>query len=128
MAGLQKILLVEDNNELRELYQIFLIDNGYTVYVAVDGEDGLEKARALQPEFIFLDVMMPKHNGFEVLKILRHDPSYNCTKARIVMLTNLGSVTKVSEEVRRDMDGYVVKAEIQLVDLLDVIHSFDPQT
>jgi len=125
VAGLRKILLVEDNLELRNLYEIFLKQHGYDVALAADGDEGLEVARAYKPELVFLDVMMPKKNGFEVLKLLRHNPEYNCTKARIIILTNLGDSSKVSHDVREDMDGYMIKAEIELQSLLDVIKSFD---
>lgn len=125
MAGLQKILLVEDNQDLRQLYELFLKTHGYDVTVASDGEEGLEKAKECLPDLIFLDVMMPKKDGFEVLKILRHDPSYNNLKTRIVILTNLGDAGKVSPEVQKDMDGYVVKAEIRISDLLDIIKSLE---
>ena len=125
MAGLRKILLVEDNLELRNLYEIFLGQHGYDIALAADGDEGLDVARDYKPDLIFLDVMMPKKNGFEVLKILRHDAGYNCTKARIVILTNLGDSTKVSREVREDMDGYMIKAEIELQSLLDIIKSFE---
>jgi len=125
VAGLRKILLVEDNLELRNLYEIFLKQHGYDVATAADGEQGLEAAKQYKPDLIFLDVMMPKKNGFEVLKILRHDPSYGCTKTKIVILTNLGDSGKVSADVRRDMDGYVIKAEIELGSLLEIIKSFE---
>ena len=124
MAGLQKILLVEDNPELRKMYETFLKLNGFSVSTAVDGEDGITVAREVEPDLIFLDIMMPKKDGFEVLKILRHDPAYNCTRSKIVMLTNLGD-SKVTAEQRKDMDGYVIKAEIVLKDLLEVIKSLD---
>jgi DNA-binding response OmpR family regulator len=124
VAGLRKILLVEDNPELRNMYQTFLELNGFTVGTAIDGEDGLDKAREFKPDLIFLDIMMPKKDGFEVLKILRHDPAYNCTKSKIVMLTNLGD-SKVTPQMRQDMDGYVIKAEIVLSDLVEVIKSLD---
>jgi len=125
VAGLRKILLIEDNLELRNLYEIFLKQHGYDVAVAADGDAGLEVAKHIHPELIFLDVMMPKKNGFEVLKLLRHNPEYGCTKAKIVVLTNLGDSSRVSPEVRRDMDGYVIKAEIELGNLIDIIKSFD---
>lgn len=125
MAGLRKILLVEDNLELRNLYEIFLKQHGYDVALAADGDEGLKVAKQYKPELIFLDVMMPKKNGFEVLKILRHQSEYGCTKARIVILTNLGDSSKVSPDVRQDMDGYVIKAEIELRNLIDIIKSFE---
>ena len=123
MAGLQKILLVEDNVELRNLYELFLSEHGFTIATAVDGEDGLRVAKEFKPDLIFLDVMMPKMDGFQALKHLRHDEEYNCTKTKIVLLTNLGDAGKVSSSVKADMDGYVVKAEIELTDLLDIIKS-----
>lgn len=125
MAGLRKILLVEDNLELRNLYEIFLKQHGFEVAIASDGDEGLVKAKEYKPDLIFLDVMMPKKNGFEVLKILRHDPEYGCTKTKIVILTNLGDSSKVSPDVRADMDGYVIKAEIELKSLLEIIKSFE---
>lgn len=123
MAGLQKILLVEDNPELRNLYELFLTEHGYKIGTAIDGEDGLEKAKTFKPDLIFLDVMMPKLDGFQVLKKLRHEAEYGCTNVKIVLLTNLGDASKVTPSVRHDMDGYVVKAEIELNDLLDIIAS-----
>lgn len=125
MAGLHKILIVEDNLELCELYKSFLTIKGYEVATAADGADGLKVAKSFKPDLIFLDIMMPKKDGFEVLKILRHDPSYGCTRAKIVMLTNLGDTSKLVPEIRQDMDGYVIKAEIVLDDLTDIIKSLE---
>ena len=125
MAGLQKILLVEDNAQLVEIYVLFLKQNGFQVATAADGDEALVVAKAYKPDLIFLDVMMPKKDGFEVLKILRSNPEYNCSTAKIVMLTNLGDASKVSPQVHKDMDGYVIKAEIVLSDLLDIIKSLE---
>lgn len=123
MAGLQKILLVEDNLQLREIYEIFLKQNGFDLATAADGDEALKVAQEYCPDIVFLDIMMPKKDGFEVLKLLRHRPEFNCMKSKIVMLTNLGDASKVSPQVRKDMDGYVIKAEIVLTDLLDIIKS-----
>ncbi len=125
MAGLQKILLVEDNVELRTIYEQFLGHRGYDIASAVDGEDALKKAKALHPDLIFLDIMMPNLDGMRVLKLLRHDEAYGCTKAKIVLLTNLGDSSRVDAGVKKDMDGYVIKADISLNDLIDIIKSFE---
>lgn len=125
MAGLHKILLAEDNLQLRNMYQTFLTLKGYKVSVVRDGEEALTAAKKLKPDLIFLDIMMPKKDGFEVLKLLRHDSTYGCTRTKIVLLTNLGDGTQLSPETRQDMDGYVIKAEIALNDLLDIISSLE---
>ncbi|HSW78154.1 MAG TPA: response regulator [Candidatus Chromulinivoraceae bacterium] len=125
MAGLQKILLVEDNIELRSIYEQYLKRRGYTVTVAVDGEDALRLGKEFRPELVFLDIMMPKIDGLKVLKMLRHDEEYGCTRAKIVLLTNLGDASRVDPKVQKDMDGYVIKAEINLSDLIDIIKSFE---
>lgn len=123
MGGLQKILLVEDNSTLADIFKYFLEDHGFDIKTAADGEEGLEKAKRFQPELVFLDVMLPKMSGFDVLKKLRGDPQYNCTKSKIVLLTNLGDATKMVSGVEKEIDGYVVKADIELKDLLEIIKS-----
>jgi adenylate cyclase len=125
VVGLQKILLVEDNLELRGIYEQYLRRRGYDIISASDGEEGLRLAKEIKPGLIFLDIMMPKLDGLKVLKLLRHDESYGCTKAKIVLLTNLGDANRVDPKVQKDMDGYVIKAEINLPDLIDIIKSFE---
>lgn len=125
MVGSQKILLVEDNVELRTIYEQYLTRRGYEIVVAVDGEEGLTMAEQHQPWLIFLDIMLPKLDGLKVLKMLRHDENYRCTRSKIVLLTNLGDASRVDPKVQKDMDGYVIKAEIDLPDLIDIIKSFD---
>lgn len=125
MVGSQKILLVEDNLELRTIYEHYLRRRGYDITSATDGEEALQMAKELHPGLIFLDIMMPKIDGLKVLKLLRHDEIYGCTKAKIVLLTNLGDASRVDPKVQKDMDGYVIKAEIELSDLIDIIKSFE---
>lgn len=125
MVGSQKILLVEDNLELRGIYEQYLKRRGYDIVSAGDGDEGLKKAKELHPGLIFLDIMMPKLDGLKVLKLLRHDETYGCTRSKIVLLTNLGDASRVDPKVQKDMDGYVIKAEINLPDLIDIIKSFD---
>lgn len=123
MGGLRKILLVEDNGTLSDIFKYFLEDHGFDIKVAADGEEGLEKARQHQPDLVFLDIMLPKISGIDVLGKLRGDPQYNCTKSKIVLLTNLGDATKIAPGVEKEIDGYVIKADIELKDLLEIIES-----
>ncbi len=121
-VGPQKILLVEDDKFIREMYRDFLVEKGYTVGTAGDGEEALAIVKTFQPDLIFLDIMMPKIDGLEVLKRLRTDPSYGCTNCRIVLLTNLGD-NVVAEQVHEQIDGYAIKADITLADLVNIINS-----
>lgn len=125
MAGLQKILLVEDNTQLRDMYDLILRDHGYQLAVASDGEEALQKATEFSPDLVFLDIMIPKLNGLEVLRRLRHDTAYNSTRSKIVLLTNLSSESGVSQGWENDADGYVVKAEIVPTDLFEIIKSLE---
>jgi DNA-binding response OmpR family regulator len=124
VAGLQKILLAEDNISLQKIYNEYLNARGYVVMVAGDGNQTLETAKTFEPQLIFMDVMMPGVNGFDVVTKLRRDPTYNCVRSRIVLLTNLGR-DKVPANVIELIDGYALKAEIELVDLVNIINSFD---
>lgn len=124
VAGLRKILLVEDDHLIREMYHLYLEDKGYTIATAGDGDEALTVARAFQPDLIFLDIMMPKRDGLSVLKILRSDASYGCMKTKIVLLTNLGDDT-IAARVRPEIDGYAIKAEINLDDLIEIIKSLE---
>src|SRR3972149_4735189 len=66
-----KVLLIEDEKEVAELYKLKLTLDGYAVITAEGGQEGLDKANAIKPELIFLDIKMPEMDGFEVLKKLR---------------------------------------------------------
>jgi two-component system response regulator CpxR len=82
------ILLIEDDPMLTELYQTKLEMEGYTVTIATDGEAGLAAAAKTKPHLVLLDIMLPKMNGFEVLKKLKKAKA--TAKIPVIVLTNLG--------------------------------------
>lgn len=82
------ILLIEDDEMLASMYQERLNEEGYQVNIAGDGEEALEKASG-KPDLILLDIMLPKLNGFEVLKRLKENPGTR--HIPVIILTNLGS-------------------------------------
>ena len=67
----EKILIIEDEENILEAVKYTLTQEGYDVFTSVDGEDGLEKAQEIKPDLVLLDVMLPKMDGFEVCRILR---------------------------------------------------------
>lgn len=81
----KKILIVDDEKDIVETIKVRLEGNNYEVIAAYDGEEGLEKARTVNPDLIILDVMMPKVGGFRVCDDLKLDPKYK--KIPIIILT-----------------------------------------
>src|SRR5437588_8182755 len=95
-----KILLVEDDNNLREIYQARLQAEGYEIVAAKDGEEALVVAKAQKPDLIISDVMMPRISGFEMLDILRNTEALKYTK--VIMPTALG---QAEDKTRADSSG-----------------------
>lgn len=126
MAGLQKILLVEDTLDIINIYSQVLKKQGYTLKVATTVDELLSVVAEFKPELIFLDIMLPGgRSGLDALKILRNDSKYGAQKTRIVLLTNLGQSDEIQALWEKYADGYVIKAEIDPHELSDIIKSFN---
>ena len=110
------ILLVEDDRFLRRAAEAMLQRRGFTVFTASDGEEAVRLAREAQPSVVLLDVIMPKLQGFEVLRILKEDPA--TTGTPVIMLSNLGQESDVQRALDRGARGYFVKANLSLEDLV----------
>lgn len=106
----KKILLVEDEFYLAELYKMKFEHEGYTVVWAPDGEEGLAMAKKEQPDLVLLDIIMPRLNGYEVLNALRSDEATKHLK--IFMLSNLGQNDEIKSALSKGADGYFVKANL----------------
>jgi two-component system alkaline phosphatase synthesis response regulator PhoP len=100
-----RILIVEDDPKMRKLLAGDLELEGYAVVTAQDGEEGLERAKALQPDLILLDVMMPKMSGYDVCRTLRNEGS----DVPILMLTAKGQEAEKVLGLDRGADDYVTK-------------------
>ena len=103
-----KILLVEDDPFLLDMYSTKFKEVGFDVAIAQDGEMALVKAKEIMPELILLDVVLPKKDGFEVLKILKSDSVM--AKIPVVMLTNLGLDSDVKRGLELGAQSYIIKA------------------
>lgn len=117
----KSILLVDDDLTLREMYAERLKAEGFSVEMAKDGEEALQKATELRPNVILLDVMMPKMNGLDVLKQLRSQPDTQNTP--VIVLTALIQDREKMESITRGADDYIVKSETMPGDVIQKIHA-----
>ena len=115
-----KIMLVEDDAALREIYSIRIAADGYEVVSAGDGEEALAMAVRENPDLILSDVMMPKISGFDMLDILKNTPE--TAKIKVVMLTALSSDDQRERGERLGADRYLVKSQVGIEDVVNVIH------
>ena len=114
-----KILLVEDDTNLREIFDMRLKAEGYQTVAASDGEEGLVVAMKEKPDLIIADVMMPKLSGFEMLETLFAAPEMAGTKA--VMMTALGQPEDRARGEKLGVIKYLVKSQVTLEDFVRVI-------
>jgi DNA-binding response OmpR family regulator len=112
----RRILLAEDDRFLRKAAETALKRQGFTVLAAVDGEEALRMARAEAPDLILLDLIMPKLQGFEVLRALKADAATAATP--VIILSNLGQESDVKQAMDAGAVGYFVKANLSLQDLV----------
>ena len=103
----QKILVVEDNQDNRELVVKVLKINGYHVIEAVDGEEAIEKTRAENPDLILMDLFIPKIDGYEVTRRLKRD--IDLKSIPIIALTAHAMKGDMEVALAAGCDGYIPK-------------------
>jgi len=103
----RKVLIADDEPDIREILEYNLAAEGFEVVVAKDGDDALDKAKKSKPDLILLDVMMPKKSGVEVCRLLRLQPAF--AETLIVMLTALGDDGSVIKGLETGADDYIAK-------------------
>lgn len=111
-----KILLVEDDENLREIYQARLTAEGYEIVSAKNGEEALVVAKQEKPDLIIADIMMPRISGFEMLDILRNTEGMK--HVRVIMLTALGQAEDKARADKLGADRYLVKSQVTLEDIV----------
>lgn len=114
-----KVLLIEDDNSLREIFAMRLQAEGYETLSAADGEEGLVLAMKQKPDLIIADVMMPKLNGFEMLETLQETPEMSHTK--VIMMTALGQAEDRARGEKLGVVKYLVKSQVTLEDFVRVV-------
>ena len=119
----QKILLVEDDLFLRDIYTRVLKVEGFNVLTASDGEEGLYLIKKNpDAKLLLLDIMLPKMHGIEVLKAIKADPTTQ--KLPVVMLTNLTEENVVQEALRLGAFSYLVKVRFTPQQVVEKVKEF----
>lgn len=115
-----KVLLVEDDKSLREIYGVRLLAEGYDIVSAGDGEAALAMAIKERPQLIVSDVMMPKISGFDMLDILRSTTETKDIK--VIMMTALSSEDQRARGEALGADRYLVKSQVGIEDVVRTVH------
>jgi len=115
----KKILIVEDDAILLLTLADNLIQEGFDVVKAKDGEEGLEVALREHPDLILLDILLPKMDGVTMLKELRKDKK--CLAIPVILLTNLNYDKEVEEAIKHGASDFLVKANWRIEDVVEKI-------
>jgi DNA-binding response OmpR family regulator len=115
----KRILLVEDDESLANVYITRLQAEGYDIRRCTNGEDALATAISYKPDLVLLDVMMPKVSGFDVLDILRNTPE--TANLKVIMLTALSQDSDIERAKALGVDDYLVKSQVVISDVVEKI-------
>lgn len=108
---MSKVLIIEDDPPYRKIYTKKFEVSGYTVETAEDGVEGLEKMRTFRPDIVFLDLMMPRMDGFHVLDAAHADPALQSIP--VVVLTNLSTADNAQKAVEKGASAVIVKSDCE---------------
>ncbi|MBI4836956.1 MAG: response regulator [Candidatus Portnoybacteria bacterium] len=105
---MKKILIVEDDNLIAEMYAGKFKKAGYEVAVAKDGLEAITKAKENKPDLVISDIVLPNKDGFEILQTIKNDPELKSTK--VILFTNLGEPENIKKGIESEADAYLIKA------------------
>ncbi|EKE21747.1 MAG: response regulator receiver protein [uncultured bacterium] len=113
------ILIAEDDEFIRDIYNRIFSMNGYTVILATNGMEALEKLEDITPDLILLDIMMPYQNGKEVFKKIKQDERLKAVP--VVFLTNVSAQDDLEQELLDQADKYLIKAHFTPKEVLEEV-------
>jgi len=116
---MKTIIFIEDEPTLQKTVGRFLENEGYEVKSAIDGETGLAMVKKIKPDLVLLDLILPKKDGFEVLKEIKGDET---TKdIPVIILTNLEKTADIEKTLSLGATTYLVKANYELEEIVKKI-------
>jgi DNA-binding response OmpR family regulator len=118
----RKILIIEDEFFIGELYTRALKKAGYDITLITEGAEALKAAETNSFDIILLDLMIPTITGIEILRILKDPKRESPIRSKIIITTNLEQRDDVRTDIEHQADGYLVKAEITPHELVDFVN------
>lgn len=115
----KKILIVEDDNFLRELITQKLITEGYELLEAIDGEEGLKKIKEEKPDLVILDLILPGIDGYEVLYQIKKEPA--TAEIPVIILSNLGQKEDVEKGLKLGAVDFLIKAHFTPGEIIEKV-------
>lgn len=114
-----KVLIIDDDANITEIWRIVLKQNGFEVLNAVNGRSGIDQAKNQKPDFILIDQIMPDMKGNDVLKTLKEDPTTNMIP--MAMASNYSDTQLMQEAIQQGALDYILKYQIEPLDLINKI-------
>lgn len=114
-----KVLIIDDDANITEIWKIVLKQNGFEVLNATNGRSGIDQAKTQKPDFILIDQIMPDMKGNDVLKTLKEDPTTNMIP--MAMASNYSDTQLMQEAIQQGALDYILKYQIEPLDLISKI-------
>ncbi len=118
----KKIVLIEDDNVILEMYKLKFKEEGFELSLATDGEEGLELIKKEKPALVLLDIILPKMDGFAVLAALKKDDSTK--NIPVLLLTNLGQKADIEKGKEMGANDYIVKSSLTPTQVVEKIKNY----
>lgn len=115
----KKILIIEDDDFLRQLISKKMSSEGFIVSSSMDGTEGLEKAKTIKPDLILLDLLLPTIDGFEVLSKIKTDK--DTALIPVIILSNLGQKEEISKGLKMGAIDFLVKAQLTPEEIIEKV-------
>lgn len=119
---MKKILIIEDDFYISELYQKALQKEGFVTSAAYDGETGKNAVRDFAPDLVILDIMLPKMNGMELLQVFKEDEKTK--QIPVLVMSNLGQDQVMKEAMELGAVDYIIKAQNTPSQIVEKIKTF----
>lgn len=120
---IKRIVIVEDSQEIREMYEMKLQSGGYEILTAEDGELGEILIKKEKPDLVLLDIMLPKKDGYDIMKDMKADGS-GVGEIPVIVISNLSSKEDAVEAKKLGAVDYLIKADLTPADVLQRVDMF----